>query len=361
MSGHDEASAVATAQRLLHALSEPMQLHGVEMEVAASIGVVHIPADRTGRGQDASLVLQRADVAMYAAKKHYTGVHLYQDELDGYSPRRLALASGLRAAIEQGQLSLRYQPQARVLDGEILGVEALVRWEHPTYGTVPPDDFISIAEQTGQIRELTAFVLDAALSDCAAWLAQGRVLCVSVNLSVRNLMEPDLVPAVRTLLRRHGVPANQLTLEITESHLMSDPARTAEVLHGLSSLGLRLSVDDFGTGYSSLAYLKQLPVTEVKVDKSFVSNLADDAEDAAIVEAIITLAHTLRLDVVAEGVEDQATWDRLRELGCDQLQGYHLARPMREQELTGWLGAARLREVRGIPAPRGAESNTVAG
>jgi EAL domain-containing protein (putative c-di-GMP-specific phosphodiesterase class I) len=174
-------------------------------------------------------------------------------------------------------------------------------------------------------------------------------------------MEPDLVPAVRTLLNRHGVPAHQLTLEITESHLMSDPARTAEVLHGLSSLGVRLSVDDFGTGYSSLAYLKQLPVTEVKVDKSFVSNLAEDAEDAAIVEAIITLAHTLRLDVVAEGVEDEATWDRLRELGCDQLQGYHLARPMREPELNGWLSAARLHEVRGIPAPRGAESTTVAG
>jgi diguanylate cyclase (GGDEF)-like protein len=355
MTGHDQYSAVSTAERLLDALSEPMLLHGVEMEVAASIGVVFVPADRPVQDQDAALVLQRADVAMYAAKKHYTGVHLYQDELDGYSPRRLALASGLRAAIEQGQMTLRYQPQARVGDGTVLGVEALVRWEHPTYGVVPPDDFISIAEQTGQIRELTAFVLDAALRDCASWLAHGRQLCVSVNLSVRNLMEPDLVSSVNALLVRHRVPAALLTLEITESHLMSDPARMAEVLHGLSSLGVRLSIDDFGTGYSSLAYLKQLPVAEVKVDKSFVRDLAVDAEDAAIVEAIITLAHTLRLAVVAEGVEDEATWDRLRELGCDQLQGYHLARPMREPELVAWLGTARLHGPRQVPAPRTAE------
>ncbi|MFN2538278.1 MAG: putative bifunctional diguanylate cyclase/phosphodiesterase, partial [Mycobacteriales bacterium] len=360
MSSHDEQSAVATAERLLQALAEPMLLHGVEMEVGASIGVVHVPAGRGGHEQDASLVLQRADVAMYAAKKHYTGVHLYRDELDGYSPRSLALASGLRAAIEQGQMSLRYQPQARLLDGAIIGVEALVRWEHPTYGTVPPDDFISIAEQTGQIRELTAFVLDAALADCAAWSAQGRQLVVSVNLSVRNLMEPDLVSSVAALLERHGVPARQLTLEITESHLMSDPARTEEVLHGLGSLGVRLSIDDFGTGYSSLAYLKQLPVSEVKVDKSFVLNLADDADDAAIVEAIITLAHTLRLAVVAEGVEDEPTRERLRDLGCDQMQGYHLARPMREAELTAWLATSRLHDARAIPRPRAAETSAAA-
>jgi EAL domain-containing protein (putative c-di-GMP-specific phosphodiesterase class I) len=186
-------------------------------------------------------------------------------------------------------------------------------------------------------------------------MAQGRELAVSVNLSVRNLMEPDLVSSVRGLLERHAVPATLLTLEITESHLMSDPARMAEVLHALSNLGVRLSIDDFGTGYSSLAYLKQLPVAEVKVDKSFVRDLAVDAEDAAIVEAIITLAHTLRLAVVAEGVEDEPTWDRLRELGCDQLQGYHLARPMREGELVAWLGTARLHGPRAIPSPRTSE------
>ena len=359
MTGLDEGGAVSTAERLSQVLGEPMVLHGVEMEVGASVGVVYMPAGRSGQDQDASLVLQRADVAMYAAKKHYTGVHLYRDELDGYSPRRLALASGLRGAIEQGQMSLRYQPQARVLDGAVQGVEALVRWEHPTYGVVAPDDFISIAEQTGQIRELTAFVLDAALADCSRWLRAGRTLAMSVNLSVRNLMEPDLVAAVSRLLVRHEVPARLLTLEITESHLMSDPARMSEVLHGLADLGVRLSVDDFGTGYSSLAYLKQLPVSEVKVDKSFVRHLAADDEDAAIVEAVITLAHTLRLAVVAEGVEDEQTWERLRALGCDQLQGYHLARPMREAELTAWLEADK-RHLRAVPAPRRSEQSAVA-
>ena len=351
ITGLDEHGAVSTAERLLQVLSEPMVLTGVEMEVGASIGVVYMPPGRPVQDQDASHVLQRADVAMYAAKKHYTGVHLYQDELDGYSPRRLALASGLRAAIEQGQMSLRYQPQARVEDGHVFGVEALVRWEHPTYGIVPPDDFISIAEQTGQIRELTAFVLDKALEDSARWRQEGRNLAMSVNLSVRNLMEPDLVAQVSRLLLRHEVPARMLTLEITESHLMSDPARMAEVLHGLSDLGVRLSVDDFGTGYSSLAYLKQLPVSEVKVDKSFVQHLAADDDDAAIVEAVITLAHTLRLAVVAEGVEDEATWDRLRALGCDDLQGYHLARPMREAEFTAWLSPAKV-HLRAVPSPR---------
>ncbi len=352
MTGLDQDSAVAIAERLHRALSEPMKLQGVEMEVSASIGVVHVPAGRHANEQDATLLLQRADVAMYAAKQHYTGVRLYLDELDGYSPRRLALASGLRNAIEQGQLSLRYQPQARVADGMVTGVEALVRWEHPVYGTVSPDDFISIAEQTGQIRELTRFVLDRALADRAGWAAAGAPLSVSVNLSVRNLMEPDLVGTVRELLARHGVPASQLTLEITESHLMSDPARTAEVLRGLGALGTRLSIDDFGTGYSSLSYLKQLPVSEVKVDKSFVRDIATNTEDAAIVEAIIGLAHTLRLEVVAEGVEDVSSEEQLRGLGCDLMQGYHLARPMLGAELLGWLGTARLSRLRPMPAPR---------
>jgi diguanylate cyclase (GGDEF)-like protein len=328
MTGLDQDAAVSTAERLLRALSEPMRLHGVEMEVAASIGVVHVPAGRPGNDQEATLLLQRADVAMYAAKQHYTGVQLYRDELDGYSPRRLALASGLRGAIEQGQLSLRYQPQARVADGVVVGVEALVRWEHPVYGTVPPDDFISIAEQTGQIRELTRFVLDAALSDRARWAAGGTSLSVSVNLSVRNLMEPDLVGTVQELLDRHGVPAGQLTLEITESHLMSDPARTAEVVRGLSALGTRLSIDDFGTGYSSLAYLKQLPVRELKIDRSFVSGMGTDADSALIVRSTIELGHNLGLRVVAEGVEDAATLARLRAHGCDGAQGYLLSRPV---------------------------------
>ena len=363
MTDLSEREALEISQRILQALSRPMLLQGVEMEVSASIGVVHIPAAGPSRvGLDATLLLQRADVAMYCAKQQYTGAHLYQDELDGYSPRRLALASGLRTAIEQGQLSMRFQPQSRLLDQVMVGAEALVCWDHPTYGEVPPDDFIAIAEQTGQIRELTRFVLDRSLASCAAWEAAGSVLAVSVNLSVRNLMEPDLVDSVQALLARHGLPGERLTLEITESHLMSDPARTAEVLGGLAGLGVRLSIDDFGTGYSSLAYLKQLPVTEIKVDKSFVREIAHDEEDSAIVEAIIQLAHTLRLEVVAEGVEDQAAQDRLADLGCDLFQGYHLARPMREREFATWLGAraAQAPRLRAVPSPRDPEPATPA-
>jgi len=355
-------AAVATAERLRIALAKPMRLQGVEMEVAASIGVVHIDARSPhAERRDATVLLQQADVAMYTAKQHYSGVHVYQDELDGYSPRRLALAGGLRAAIEQGQLSLRFQPQAAASDGTVVGAEALVRWEHQDYGTVAPDDFISIAEQTGQIRELTRFVLDQALAQCRAWSDAGHPLAVSVNLSVRNLMEADLVDAVAELLTRHGVPGHQLTLEVTESHLMADPSRMADVLAALTDLGVRLSVDDFGTGYSSLAYLKQLPVSEVKIDKSFIRGLGGNSEDAAIVEAIIQLAHTLRLDVVAEGVEDAHAQQRLRALRCDTIQGYHLARPMHADDFHSWLcdEAVPQRRVRlhAVPEPRSSEPN----
>jgi diguanylate cyclase (GGDEF)-like protein len=335
LTGVTEEQVLATAERLRDALAQPMQLQGVVMEVTASIGVVL--NDRPGACVDATAMLQRADVSMYAAKQSGAGIRVYEPGQDDHSPRRLALAGSLRQAIEEGQLSLRYQPQARLTSGAIVGVEALVRWEHPTYGEVPPDDFINIAEQTGQIRNLTRAVLAMALQDVAAWLAHGRQLAVSVNVSVRNLLEADLVANVAMLLTEHDVPSRLLTLEITETHLMADPVRIREVLIALGELGVRLSVDDFGTGYSSLSYLKQLPVSEVKIDKSFVRDLAEDSDDAAIVEAIIQLSHTMRLEVVAEGVEDQAAQDKLGALGCDFLQGYYLARPMRADALLAWL------------------------
>jgi len=358
MTDLSEDEAVATAERLRVALAKPMRLQGVEMEVAASIGVVHVGEGScdTGDKRDATVLLQQADVAMYTAKQHYSGVHVYRDELDGYSPRRLALAGGLRAGIEQGQLTLRFQPQVAASDGTVVGAEALVRWEHPDYGEVSPDDFVSIAEQTGQIRELTRFVLDQALAQCRAWSDAGHPLAVSVNLSVRNLMESDLIEVVNNLLERHGVPGHQLTLEVTESHLMADPARMADVLRALTDLGVRLSIDDFGTGYSSLAYLKQLPVSEVKIDKSFCKGLGGNSEDVAIVEAIIQLAHTLRLDVVAEGVEDAHSQQRLRALRCDTIQGYHIGKPMWAHQFSAWLNddAVPQRRVRlhAVPEPR---------
>jgi diguanylate cyclase (GGDEF)-like protein len=358
MTDVDAYEASAVAECVLEALTEPMRLQGVTMEVTGSCGLVLAP----DHGRDADLLLQRADVAMYLAKHDMAGVRLYQAQQDDYSPRRLALAGNLRTALEAGQLTLRYQPQARIDDASIIGAEALVRWQHPDYGDVMPDDFVSIAEQTGQIRELTRYVLDAAVHDCAGWAAAGHPMAVSVNISVRNLLENDLAVTVAETLSRHGLPSSRLTLEITETHLMADPARTGEVLRALDRLGVRLSVDDFGTGYSSLAYLKQLPVREVKVDRSFVRDLGSNSDDAAIVEAIIQLAHTLGVEVVAEGVEDAAAQDRLLELECDLVQGYHLARPMTDVQLHAWLddrpAAVRRNLLGGLPIPRVPDSGT---
>ncbi|HET6909217.1 MAG TPA: EAL domain-containing protein [Mycobacteriales bacterium] len=343
MCGMDADEVAATATRLRTALAVPMRLEGIHIEITSSIGIAMAPTDNFERPSeariDASAMLQQADVAMYRAKQQGTGVHIYLDDVDVHSHRRLALASGLRSAIELGQLSLRYQPQARLTDGHVVGVEALVRWEHPTYGEVGPDEFLCIAEQTGQIKELTRYVLEEAVGKCAEWTASGRPIGISVNISVRNLLEVDLADAVEELLGRHGLDAGQLTLEITESQLMADAARTRRVLDRLAGLGVQLAIDDFGTGYSSLAYLKQVPVTEIKIDKSFVHDLAEDSPDAAIVEAIIQLAHTLRVDVVAEGVEDAVAQQHLVDLSCDRIQGYHVAWPMHAEQFVAWLDA----------------------
>ncbi|MFL6239803.1 MAG: putative bifunctional diguanylate cyclase/phosphodiesterase [Actinomycetes bacterium] len=362
MANLGEHDAVVTAERVRTALGEPMVLQGVSMEVTASVGVVLAPE----HGQDAVTLMQRADVAMYTAKKGYTGVQVYRAELDDYSPRRLALAGSLRSAIEEHQLSLRYQPQARMKDGVIVGAEALVRWEHPVYGEVPPDDFIGIAEQTGQIRELTRYVLAEAVETCAKWAAAGSPIAVSVNVSVRNLLEPEFADSVARLLAKHSVAPYNLTLEITETVLMADPARTTEVLRALARVGVRVSIDDFGTGYSSLGYLKALPVSELKVDKSFVRDLAPTSDDAAIIRAIVQMARALRLDVMAEGVEDGVTQKLLQDLGCDALQGYHLARPMRQEAFAEWLRdravAPRRVPLRALPSPRdGADRVDAAG
>jgi diguanylate cyclase (GGDEF)-like protein len=343
MTGMEPADVLSTAARLRAALALPMTLEGIDIEVTSSIGVAMAPPDNCDRlistRVDASAMLQQADVAMYRAKQDGTGVHIFEADADVHSHRRLALATGLRSAIEQGQLTLRYQPQAQVDDGRVVGVEALVRWEHPTYGEVGPDEFLGIAEQTGQIRELTRCVLSEAIGQCASWSTSGHNIGISVNISVRNLLEADLADEVERLLGEHELPSSQLTLEITESQLMADATRTQRVLDRLAALGVRLSIDDFGTGYSSLTYLKQVPVAEIKVDKSFVRDLAQDGNDAAIVEAIIQLAHTLQVDVVAEGVEDAAAQEHLAELSCDRIQGYHVAWPMQADQLVAWLAA----------------------
>jgi EAL domain-containing protein (putative c-di-GMP-specific phosphodiesterase class I) len=231
------------------------------------------------------------------------------------------------------------QPKARLGSGDVVSVEALVRWDHPELGDVSPVEFIPLAERTGLIGKLTSRVLDASLAACAAWRAAGHDLGVAVNLSTWSLHDTDLVEEVARLLRRHGVSPDRLTLEVTEGSVMADPSRSVALLHQLRDLGVRLSVDDFGTGYSSLSYLKRLPVQEVKIDRSFVSGLREQGEDVAIVRAIIDLGRHLGLEVVAEGVEDQATWDLLSSMSCDLVQGFHLARPMPIAELVPWLAS----------------------
>jgi diguanylate cyclase (GGDEF)-like protein len=331
----DHEVAVAVARQVQAALDEPFGVAELALEVGGSIGVAVGPA----HGTDPAVLLQRADVAMYQAKQAHSQVELYDPARDQYSPRRLALIGELRAAVENAALAVHYQPKAELHGGRVVGVEALLRWPHPTRGPVPPDEFVPIAEHTGLIRPLTSYVLRTALEQCRAWQLDGGTLGMAVNLSARSLSEPGLVDDVDRRLAAAGVAPDLLTLEVTEGHVMSDPDHAVGVLRRLRGLGVHLAIDDFGTGYSSLAYLKQLPVDEVKLDRSFVMHMTSDRHDAAIVRSTIELAHNLGLCVVAEGVEDHSTWDLLADMGCDLAQGYHLARPMPADEVTRWLYA----------------------
>ncbi|SDP16209.1 diguanylate cyclase (GGDEF) domain-containing protein [Klenkia soli] len=330
----DEDTVVRLGRRLLRALEHPVPLDGMEVEVTGSLGIALAPthaAEPTG-------LLKRADLAVHDAKASTRGLRVFDPSLTAEDPRRLALVTELRTAVHEGQLEVHVQPQAEVLTGRVVSVEALVRWTHPQLGRVGPDEFIPVAERSGLIGPLTTLVLDRSLAAVAAWRAAGTDLSVAVNLSTRSLHDTDLVDEVARLLRRHDVPSDRLTLEVTEGSVMADPARTIAVLHQLRDLGCRLSVDDFGTGYSSLSYLKRLPVQEVKIDQSFVTGLRSGGEDVAIVRAIVDLGRHLGLAVVAEGVEDQETWDLLADTGCDLVQGWHLGRPMPTADLPGWLG-----------------------
>jgi len=246
----------------------------------------------------------------------------------------------LRAAIEHGTLVLHYQPQVDLASGQVTGAEALVRWPHPTQGLIPPDRFIPLAEQTGLIAPLTDWVLAQAIRQCREWQRAGRLLAVSVNLSMWNLHDSTLPDRMAALLRDHGVSPAWLRLELTESALMADPERAMDVLARLSGLGVGLAVDDFGSGYSSLAYLKRLRVDELKIDKGFVREMATDEIDGAIVASTVALGHALGLRVVAEGIEDRATWEMLVGMGCDVAQGYYLSRPLPPDALARWLSEA---------------------
>ena len=328
-----EAAAAQVARKVVEVLEEPFTLKGWTFDIEASIGIALFPE----HGHSVDTLMQRADVAMYLAKESRAGFELYHADRDRHSPRRLALLGELRRGIEGGDLVVHYQPKADMRTGGIRGVEALVRWSHPEHGHIPPDEFIPLAEHTGMIRMLTLFVLEEALKQCRSWQDEGLQLGVAVNLSVRNLYDPSFADEVARLLGKWRVEPHMLELEITESVIMADPMRAMAVLARLSALGVGLSLDDFGVGYSSLAYLKKLPVTEIKIDKSFVMNICSDESDALIVRSTIGLARSLGLRVVAEGVETEEAWARLVALGCDVAQGHHLCRPQPADELGRWL------------------------
>jgi diguanylate cyclase (GGDEF)-like protein len=320
------------ARRLREAASTRARVAGLDLEVSLTIGVAAAPV----HGSDAGTLIQRADVALLAAHSS-GGVATYHPVLDQQSLRRLQLGTELETAMAEGQITVVFQPIVDTRTADIVSVETLVRWAHPRYGSIPPDDFISLAEQIGRIGPLTDYVLDRALDRCRRWLDQDIALSVAVNLSARCLAEPDLVARVRGALRHHGVPGELLTLELTEGSVVDDTVRNGTVLADLHALGLRLSMDDFGTGYSSLSQLRQLPIDELKIDKSFVLGMSTSQNESFIARSIVELAHNLGLRVVAEGVEDEATRDLLAQMGCDKLQGFLVSRPLPEDRLEGWL------------------------
>jgi diguanylate cyclase (GGDEF)-like protein len=325
--------AMTVARKLLASLEEPFVLEGLSVDVEASIGVAIYP----DHGTDPDELLQRADIAMYTARESHAGFALFDPRQDQHSPRRLALLGELRRALDQRQLLLHYQPKVDANTGQLLGVEALARWQHPEHGLVAPDEFIPLAERTGLIGPLTHYVLDEALRQGRSWRDAGHELSVAVNVSARRLLDLQFPDEVAALLDRHQLPAELLVIELTESTIMADPVHALDILTRLNAMGVQLSIDDFGTGYSSMAYLKHLPVHELKVDRSFVSQMLQSSSDAVIVHSTIDLGRNLGLRVVAEGVENALTLQQLGLLGCHAVQGYHISRPIAPDDFTSWL------------------------
>jgi diguanylate cyclase (GGDEF)-like protein len=327
--------AGAAGERIAQALEQRFTVEGIELQIAASIGIALYPE----HGHDAETLLQRADVAMYQAKARRSGTEFYARERDRHTRERLQLIGELRDAVAEGQLTLHYQPKLDLGRGRIAGVEALVRWPHPVHGMIPPGEFIPLAEQTGVIEPLTDLVIDRALAQAAAWRARGVHLTMAVNVSATNLLQDGWTGKVLAALERTGVRPDLFVIEITEDVLLTDPDRALLALAALSEAGVRVALDDFGTGYSSLSYLKKLPVDELKIDRSFVIDMASSQPDAAIVQTAVDLGRRLGIRVVAEGVEDARTLRRLTEFGADVAQGYHIARPLPAAELDAWLAA----------------------
>ena len=331
--GRDRDQATALAKRIAAALREPFQLEQMVVDAQASVGIALFPE----HGTAVESLLQKADVAMYRAKETRSDIALYDERHDHHSPSKLALTAELRAAMEGERVVVWYQPELEFGTGEVRTVEALVRWDHARLGILPPGSFVRMAEQTNLIRPLTHRVIDLALHQVAEWRALGLDVGVAVNISPQVLVDRSFTGHVMAALRQAQVPPARLKLEVTESALMSDPVTARTVLQELDRVGVEISIDDFGTGYSSLAYLADLPVSEVKIDRSFVSRMAGGSSEAIIVNSTITLAHHLGLRAVAEGVEDEAMLPELEALGCDAAQGYAISRPLDGADATRWL------------------------
>lgn len=329
-------SAGAIVKKLLASLCQRVSLDGSVVDVVASMGIASFPEHDV----DITRLLLKADMAMYAAKRANIRYRVYTPEIEASAARNIELQNELRYAIDHEQLLLHYQPKISHHTGCIMGVEALVRWNHPQRGLVAPDEFISLAEASGLIQPLTLWVLQAALQQSVVWHSAGHSFTVAVNLSTRNLLDGDLPVRVAKLLATYHVRPEWLVFEITESAVMAEPARALETLDKLNKMGIQLSLDDFGTGYSSLAYLKKLPVSEIKIDRSFIKDMELDASDTVIVRSTIALGHNLGMKVVAEGVENSQIWDLLSALGCDASQGYYMSRPLTAAALGEWLATS---------------------
>jgi diguanylate cyclase (GGDEF)-like protein len=352
----EAAAAREVAARLRAALAEPIRMDGMSFDIEASVGIALYPDDASGF----EVLMQHADVAMYLAKERRTGVERYVADSDRNSPARLALLGDLRRGLDRGELELHYQPKVFLPDRRTAGLEALVRWQHPVRGLMSPDEFIPLIEQSYLMRELTARVIDMALAQAALWWQDGMSVQVSLNLAARDLLDNGLTDIVERGLKRHGLPAEALLLEIDERVLTSEPVHAVATAEALAALGVSLSLDDFGTGYSSLVRLKRLPVSEVKIDSSFIGRLLHSADDQVIVKSIIDLVSALGIRSVAEGVEEAEVAAELVTMGCQAAQGWYFSRPLNAASATAWL-AERETPAGSRPAPRPLVSPAAAG
>jgi diguanylate cyclase (GGDEF)-like protein/PAS domain S-box-containing protein len=346
--GADEVYARHVSQKVMLALNKLFEIGNHQLYVGGSLGIALYPQ----HGDDVPSLIQHADVAMYQAKRSNSGCSVYDVQQDRHSVHRLELEKDLREAIENDTLELHYQPKVDLRNGAMIGVEALLRWNHPQHGVVAPNELIPMTEETGLIKPLTMWVLNAALHQCSEWRRTGIDLNVAINLSVWNLQDPSLVDSIRAALATWGVPPANLGLEITESGMMADPERAQISLNALDAMGIELAIDDYGTGFSSLAYLHRLPVDSLKIDKSFVMDMVTNADNTTIVRSTIDLAHGLGIKVVAEGVETEQAYQQLCDMGCNTAQGYYIGRPKPAAAITRLFQTTGAQVVPMRPVPR---------